>query len=106
MILNRKLNNLSIKNNKYSTNTVNNNSKIDPNWISGFVDAEGCFSVIIEIPNINKWRVRTFFEINLHIKDVDILYQIQSFFGVGAVYLRVDRKICVYRVSNIKYIKD
>ena len=106
LILNKKLNNLSIKNNKYSTNPVNNNSKIDPNWISGFVDAEGCFSVIIEIPNINKWRVRTFFEINLHIKDVNILYQIQSFFGVGAVYLRVDRKICVYRVSNIKYIKD
>ena len=106
LILNKKLNNLSIKNNKYSTNTVNNNSKIDPNWISGFVDAEGCFSVIIEIPNINKWRVKTSFEINLHIKDVDILYQIQSFFGVGAVYLRVDRKICVYRVSNIKYIKD
>ena len=106
LILNKKLNNLSIKNNKYSTNTVNNNSKINPNWISGFVDAEGCFSVIIEIPNINKWRVKTSFEINLHIKDVDILYQIQSFFGVGAVYLRVDRKICVYRVSNIKYIKD
>ena len=106
LILNKKLNNLSIKNNKYSTNPVNNNSKIDPNWISGFVDAEGCFSVIIEIPNINKWRVRTSFEINLHIKDVDILYQVQSFFGVGAVYLRVDKKICVYRVSNIKYIRD
>nr|YP_009690280.1 LAGLIDADG homing endonuclease [Fomitiporia mediterranea]QEG57060.1 LAGLIDADG homing endonuclease [Fomitiporia mediterranea] len=106
LILNNKLNILSIKNNKYSTKPVNNNSKIDPNWISGFVDAEGCFSVIIEIPNINKWRVRTFFEINLHIKDVDILYQIQSFFGVGAVYLRVDKKICVYRVSNIKYIRD
>lgn len=25
--------------------------KLDPNWVTGFVDAEGCFSVIIEIPS-------------------------------------------------------
>lgn len=122
-LINVKLNNLynlSIRNNKYSTNRgpVNIYNKIDPNWISGFVDAVpyrrsvGCFSVIIEILKNNKSfgtfgrRVRTSFEINLHIKDVDILYKIQSFFGVGNVYLRADKKICVYRVSNIKYIRD
>ena len=25
--------------------------KLDPNWVTGFVDAEGCFSIIIGIPN-------------------------------------------------------
>lgn len=107
---NVKLNNLyniSIRNKSLSaTNSVNGYNKINPNWISGFVDAEGCFSIIIEFPNIKKWRIRTSFEINLHIKDVDILYKIQSFFGVGAVYLRVNKNICVYRVSNIKYIRN
>ena len=31
---------------------------IDPifiQWFLGFVDAEGCFSVIIEIPESSKW---------------------------------------------------
>jgi hypothetical protein len=23
--------------------------KLDPNWVTGFVDAEGCFSIIIEV---------------------------------------------------------
>ena len=39
-------------------------------------------------------------------KDKDILYKIQSFFGVGAIYHRPDRKKSVYRVSNVNYIKD
>ena len=103
-----KLCNLSIINNNYSTSKYISviSEEINPNWITGFVDAEGCFSVIIEILNNNKWRVRTSFEINLHIKDVDILYKIQSFFGVGAVYLRAYKNIAVYRVSNIEYLRD
>lgn len=80
--------------------------KLDPNWVTGFVDAEGCFSVIIEIPERLKWKVRISFEINLHEKDKDILYKIQSFFGVGAVYHRPDRKKSVYRVTNVTYIKN
>ena len=32
-------------NNRYSTN----GDKLDPMWVTGFVDAEGCFSIIIEI---------------------------------------------------------
>ena len=44
------------------------NDKLDPLWVSGFVDAEGCFSIIIEISEPLKWKVRTSFEINLHEK--------------------------------------
>jgi hypothetical protein len=53
-----------------------------------------------------KWKVRISFEINLHEKDKDILYKIQSFFGVGAVYHRPDRQISVFRVTNLSYIKN
>jgi len=81
-------------------------TKLDPNWVTGFVDAEGCFSIIIEIPKTLKWKVRTSFEINLHEKDQDILYKIKSFFGVGAIYHRPDKKKSVYRVTNVNYIKD
>lgn len=80
--------------------------KLDPNWVTGFVDAEGCFSVIIEVSDDLKRKVRVTFEINLHEKDVEILKSIKSFFGVGNIYNRADKKISVYRVTNVNYIKD
>lgn len=83
-----------------------NHHKLDPNWVTGFIDAEGCFSIIIEISDTLKWKVRTSFEINLHEKDKEILYKIKSFFGVGSIYHRLDKKISVYRVTNVNYIKD
>lgn len=89
-------------NNRYSTN----GDKLDPRWVTGFVDAEGCFSIIIEISEPFKWKVRTSFEINLHEKDADILYKIKSFFGVGAIYNRSDRKKSVYRVTNVNYLNE
>ncbi len=90
----------------YNNGYITNGVKLDPMWVTGFVDAEGCFSIIIEITDPLKWKVRTSFEINLHEKDADILYKIQSFFGVGAIYNRSDRKISVYRVTNVNYLND
>jgi hypothetical protein len=81
---------------------INNNTThtLHPQWITGFTDAEGCFSVIIEITEPLKWKVRTSFEINLYLKDVDILYLIKSFFGVGSVFTRPHLNRCVYRVTK------
>lgn len=41
------------------------------------------------------------FEINLHEKEIDILYKIKSFFSVGSIYVRPNKKIVVYRVSKV-----
>lgn len=92
-------------NNHYSTN----GDKLDPMWVTGFVDAEGCFSIIIDVSEPLKLKVRTSElapEINLHEKDADILYKIKSFFGVGAIYNRPDRKLSVYRVTNANYLNE
>nr|YP_009690195.1 LAGLIDADG homing endonuclease [Porodaedalea pini]QEG56975.1 LAGLIDADG homing endonuclease [Porodaedalea pini] len=80
--------------------------QINPLWVTGFTDAEGCFSIIIEIRTPLKWKVRTSFEINLHEKDIDILYKIQSFFSVGSIYTRPSKKIVVYRVSNVTELNE
>lgn len=78
-----------------------NNLILDPSWVTGFTDAEGCFSVILtKRPNL-KWRIMVSFEINLHYKDLSILYSIRDFFGVGTVYSSPNRSLCVYRVSKI-----
>lgn len=103
-----KLLNLSIHHfSTYSKNQSETKDKeLNPYWITGFTDAEGCFSIIVEILDKNKWRIRTSYEINLHIKDVEILYKIKEFFGVGNVYLRLQKNIAVYRVSNLQNIKE
>nr|QBM09698.1 hypothetical protein [Dactylella sp.] len=89
----------------YSTNLFE--GKLDPHWVTGFIDAEGCFSVIIEVSESLKSKVRISFEINLHEKDKEILYKIQKFFGVGNIYHRPDRRKSVYNKekNNIVFIK-
>ena len=42
----------------------------------------------------------------MHKKDRDILYKIQAFFGVGAVYTRQDKPISLYRLTNITHINN
>jgi len=84
-------------------------NKLDPLWVTGFTDAEGCFSIIIVIEEGNpslKWKIRSSFEINLHLKDINILYKIQSYFGIGSVSIRREKKIGVYRVSSLSKLNE
>lgn len=81
---------------------INRDNSLDPNWVTDFTDAEGCFSVIISKRSNLNWRVQVSFEINLHIKDIAILYLIKILFGVGSVSSRKKRSICVYRVTKIE----
>lgn len=90
-------------NQKFQKNEVN---KLNPMWITGFIDAEGCFSIIIEIKTLFKWKVKSSFEINLHEKDKEILFRIKNFFDIGNVYIRSNKKIAVYRVTNINYLNN
>ena len=61
--------------------------KINPVWIAGFVDGEGTFYV-----GINKnetmtigYQVLPEFRIVQHKKDIQLLYALKKFFGVGVV---------------------
>ena len=73
---------------------------LSPNWVTGFSDAEGCFTVIISKVSALRWRIIVSFEINLHSKDILILNQIKDYFGVGSVTSRPARNLCVYRVTK------
>ena len=72
-------NNLII-NNKYT--------QLEPWFITGFADAEGCFLVIIRKAPKNKlgWQLEPNFIINLHKRDIELLKLIQYYFrGVGRI---------------------
>lgn len=67
----------------------NNNIIIDPNWISGFVSAEGNFDV--RIPSTNSklgYRVQLRFRISQHNRDFKLMEKIVEYFGCkqGKIY--------------------
>ena len=70
-------------------------------WFSGFVDAEGCFTIH---PN-SKWTAVGFiFIIELHIDDIEILYKIAKTLGVGIVTSKKTRNSAVFTVSKMNDI--
>lgn len=64
--------------------------KLDPWFVTGFTDGEGSFSISITPNNTSKvgYSVKIFFLINLHSKDLILLKSIESFFGLGSIYIR------------------
>jgi hypothetical protein len=80
--------------------TVNNN--LNPNYVSGFIDAEGCFHIsIVKNLTLNLGAsVRAVFQISLHRKDEVLLKKFRDFFGVGRVAIRSDGAV-VYEVSSL-----
>ena len=77
------------------------NSNIHPWWLTGFIDGEGCFSiVVIENKKLKVgWRVQLFFQIGLHKKDRALLEKIKSFLSVGEIYEQ--RENCTYTVNSL-----
>ena len=75
---------------------------LNPNFITGFVDAEGSFVVLIrKLPNYKSgWRVETRFQIGIGKKDRPILELIKSFLG-GVGKISEELTSVELRVSSI-----
>lgn len=60
--------------------------QLTPDWISGFVEGEGSFVISITQNKSSKsTQVRLFFKVAQHVKNVQVLYAMKTFFGVGIV---------------------
>jgi len=61
---------------------MNNINILDPNWVTGFVDAEGCFTTTLRNDKNYKtgWAIVPAFKIKLHKKDKELLNKIKSYF--------------------------
>ena len=66
---------------------LSKNIKLDPWWVTGFIDGEGSFIISIVRNKLRKigWEVQLLFSINLHVKDISILEEIKKFYGVGSI---------------------
>jgi hypothetical protein len=85
--------------------TLNFKSDLSPWVLTGFTDAEGCFSIKIQgnVKLNTKWRVRPVFSITLHLKDLPLLEAIKNVLGVGEIS-KSGRKAVIYAVDTIKEI--
>jgi len=81
--------------NLYSTLSDNNHLNkdssslvINPHYLTGFIDGEGCFNISILKNNelSTGWQIIPTFQISLHAKDKELLELIQKSLGVGRIY--------------------
>ena len=81
--------------------------KLDPNWIVGFVDGEGCFFVGIN-PNPEmtcKYQVLPEFTVVQHQRDIRLLFALKEFFGCGVVRTNHDERMA-YRVRRFEHLQQ
>jgi hypothetical protein len=65
----------------------NQQERLDPLWIVGFVDGEGCFHVALNPQQKLRlgWQVLPEFRVVQHKRDAPLLHRLQSYFGCGQV---------------------
>jgi LAGLIDADG endonuclease len=85
---------------------ADNLSRIDPEWLSGFAAAEGCFFVNIFKSPTHKLKEGVQLEFNLtqHNRDELLMKSFVEFFNCGSLHMY--RNACVYRVTNISDITE
>lgn len=88
------------------------NSKLNPYYLTGLVDGEGCFCVSFNKHGDNRTEVRLLFEIELREDDKEILERVKKTLGCGNIYyLKYERykkwrPHYKYKVSNLKDISE
>lgn len=88
------------------------NSTLNPYYLVGLVDGEGCFCVSFNKHKNNRIEVRLLFEIELREDDKEILERVQTTLQCGNIYHLKYEKYkkwkphYKYKVSNFKDIKE
>lgn len=85
---------------------ANQTPKLDPHFITGFTDGEGCFRIQIQkdnrAPSITRYNYNLCFSIGLHNRDRVLLENIKKYFGgVGSVTV-LDQEADKYKISSLK----
>ena len=81
--------------------------KLDAQWITGFVDGEGCFHVGIN-PHGEMtagFQVLPEFTVVQHERDVQVLHALKAHFGCGVVRVNHGDRMA-YRVRSVKHLLE
>jgi len=84
----------------YSTSNNENKNSLNPWFLTGFIDGEGCFRIsLTKVKSVLGWRVQLFFQINLHEKDRALLEMIKDYLGVGKIHIS-GKNLIQYRIQT------
>lgn len=87
--------------------TFQNNSLLNPWFLTGFTDAEASFNMVVAKSNTASvgWIIQARFVIELHTKDTSLLTLLQAFLGgVGTVTKHATRKSSRFSVVNLDHL--
>jgi hypothetical protein len=81
--------------------------KLDPQWITGFVDGEGCFYVGINLhaEMTSGFQVLPEFTVVQHRRDVQVLHALKAYFGCGVVRVNHGDRMA-YRVRSLSHLAE
>ena len=87
-------------------NVQSREKSLKPDWISGFVDGEGCFFVGINPhPEMTAgYQVLPEFTVVQHVRDIQILHAFKKFFGCGVVRENHGDRLA-YCVRSLEHLK-
>lgn len=89
----------------FSSYHTTTRGRLHPEYVSGFIDAEGNFYVGVfkEARSNTGYSVKLGFQIGLHRKDLPLLEKIQEFFGEGII--SKDGENLKYQVRSVRGLK-
>ena len=85
--------------------------ELDPEWIAGFVDGEGCFSVSVHKNSFmhrhGGWQIQSAFHIYQHSDHRDVLELLRRYFGCGYVRPKGSQSsVLTYSVSALRELGE
>lgn len=81
--------------------------KLEKDWITGFVDGEGCFHVSLNTSKTMSMKVQVLpeFVVVQHSRDIKVLHAIKDFFQCGVVRKNHGDRMC-YRVRDLSHLSN
>lgn len=96
-----------ITNYRYYSLINKNNHQLNPLFVTGFINGEGCFNIWVAKSSSNSigWQVQARFIIEVNIKDIDLLYKVQAFFG-GIGLITSKKSVARFAIYGLKDITN
>jgi len=87
--------------------SISPDSRLEAQWVVGFVDGEGCFFVGVNAQPEMKtgYQVLPEFTVVQHERDVQLLYALKKFFGCGVVRQNHGDRMA-YRVRGAEHLLE
>jgi hypothetical protein len=87
--------------------SISTGSRLEAQWVVGFVDGEGCFYVGVNAQPEMKagYQVLPEFTVVQHKRDVQLLYALKQFFGCGVVRQNHGDRMA-YRVRGVEHLQE